>query len=76
MAVTLRGPRVAVASAATLSRLLTSALGAAVQDLARQAAHEAPAVSDELLAEVLAHLRALTADPLSSSGGHVAPERA
>ena len=71
VAVALHGPRVAKASAAALTTLLSAAVQAAVQDLARRREHEAPAVSDELLAEVLTHLRALTADPLSASGGRV-----
>ncbi|MFC0707038.1 hypothetical protein [Cellulomonas uda] len=64
--VTLRGPRVARTSGTQLSRLLTGAVRAAVTDLQHRLAAQAPAVSDALLAEVLAHLRALTADPASA----------
>lgn len=65
--VTLRGPRIARTSGTQLSRLLTGAVRAAVADLERRIAAQTPAVSDELLAEVLAHLRALTADPTSAA---------
>lgn len=72
----LGGHRVAKASAGALSALLTDAVQDAVQDLARRVDQEAPAVPDELLAEVLTHLRSMTADPLSPSGvGRVAASR-
>lgn len=74
VAAALRGPRVAQASGSELSVLLSTAVQAAVQDLAVRRASEAP-VSDELLEEVLMHLRSLTADPLSTTGGHAAARR-
>jgi len=67
--VTLRGPRVARASGRELSALLTQTVRGAVADLDRRLAALAPAVSDELLAEVLAHLRALSNVPGHATHG-------
>jgi|GEM_PF-514997 len=67
--VTLRGPRVARTPGRELSALLTQTVRSAVADLDRRLAALAPAVSDELLAEVLAHLRALSNVPGRAAQG-------
>mgnify|MGYP001457324261 CR=1 FL=1 len=66
--VALRGPHVAAAGGPELSHALTEATRAASVDLARRLAQQSPALTAELLEEVLTHLRNLPADPFSVTG--------